>query len=168
MKENRRRLELQDELTQTPLMIKFSRYAKATLSLSTCHPILLHRLFSALTSVSGWDPPLCSSHKKALQSWGCASKHWPSANFSRSQPLLCHRPPTSAPPPRTKQDVATAVQNSAGTSAQSPNCRMYSRCILPDSDKRPGGQEHPCPWDLHILVTLAITLSCRPCSTPWA
>ena len=42
-------------------------------------------LFLLLTSVSGRDLPLCSVHKRALWSWSCASKRWPSVKVSRSQ-----------------------------------------------------------------------------------
>ena len=58
---------------------------------------------------------------------------------------------TSSKDGPTTQDVLWCarrqwVSGLCDTSVQKPSCRVHSRCILLDSEKRPRGQEHLCPW----------------------
>ena len=57
----------------------------------SCTQLLFQRSFQFLVvpissaNFGERGSPLCCSHKRTLQSWGCAPKHWPSAKVPRSQ-----------------------------------------------------------------------------------
>ena len=113
--------------------------------------------------MSGKHLPL-HSHKKALQSWRCAPPLFlvlvSNSNAERISDVEQSCWHTLQ---RPRRHCIRGFYNSE--SVQSPSCRVHSRCILPDSEKETRktgtfvGPPHP--------LTLAITLSCRPCNTPW-